>query len=315
MTKTIQIPGVTPIEPPPPPKKRTTIEALLSWAYRDELPKEQAGGGRLLPAGFGGAWGGIERYGQILTVVDGGPENRFGLVPDFSASSDPHPDAIRVGEAVQALDGYALSLPPGWDPLADWPGLGEEGAKVVQRVIERETEVDAAGNRRFKLPLSRLVIRHALMSDAPVWEGEEPQLKTVTGANGKPRWFRRVRQLTDEGDPVNGIPPIYTEVEVDGYDAKRHRPHPDAYRKTYLDPDPTETIVSRAEYEVWCAALDLLAIDLEDKLESHEIVPSARPARPWETGPALRSRVLESLDRPAPWLTLLNGQWVDVKPA
>src|SRR5688500_9952509 len=105
---------------PPVLKKRMTIEALLRWAYRDELPKAQAPGGSLRPAGFGGAWGGIERYGELLTVIDHGLENRYGLVPDLSATTEPHPDAIRIGDAVQALDAFPLNLPDGWNPLTDW---------------------------------------------------------------------------------------------------------------------------------------------------------------------------------------------------
>lgn len=296
-------------------KKKISIEALLRWAYRDELPKEPAGGGIFLPAGFGGAWGGMERFGEILTVVDGGPENRYGLVVDFTAVGEPHPDAIRVGDAVKALDNFPLNLPDEWNPIADWPDLGVEGAAAVRRAVERETYIDGNGDRRFKVAISRLVVRHALMNDAPVWEGERPEIKIVCGANGKPRWFRRVQVVADPGDAELGIMPTYTEVEVDGYNQKRQRPYPDAYRKTYLDPDPAETILSRAEYEIWCAALDLLTVDLEDILESHEIVPSDRPARPWEGGASARPRVLESTARPAVWLTLLNGCWIDAKPA
>ncbi|MBB4042028.1 hypothetical protein GGR34_003713 [Microvirga flocculans] len=299
----------------PATKKKIAIEELLRWAYRDELPKERAGAGRFLPAGFGGAWGGVERYGETLAVVDDGRENRWGLAVDFTAASDPHPDAIRVGEAVKALDGFPLNLPDDWNPIADWPDLGAEGEAAVRRAVERETYIDGNGDRRFKTAISRLVMRHALMNDAPVWEGEKPEIKIVTGANGKPRWFRRVRAVADPGDPELGIMPTYTEVEVDGYNAKRQRPYPDAYRKTYLDPDPAETILSRAEYEVWCDALDLLTIDLEGVLEAHEIVPSARPARPWENGGALARKVLKSGARPAAWLTLLNGRWIDAKPA
>lgn len=296
-------------------KKRITIENLLRWTYRDELPKEQASGGFLRPAGFGGAWGGIERYGEILTIVDESKENRFGLVPDLSAANDPHPDAVRVGEAVRALDGCALCLPADWNPLADWSSLAEEGQRAVQRAIDQETLVGRDGERRFKTSLSRLVMRHALLGDTPVWEGEEPQLKYVCGGNGKPRWFRRVDVLADPGDVAQGIDPVWQSVEVDGMDPKRRIPYPDAYRKTYLDPDPSETIVSRAEYEIWCAALDMLTHDLASVLEAHEIVASARPARPWETGAAERPRVLDGAGGPGPWLSLLNGCWIDARPA
>jgi hypothetical protein len=313
MTKPMQIRGKAAIAVPGV-KKDITIEALLRWAYRDELPKA-GGSSRLRVAGFGGAWGGVERYGELLSVIDDENLNRYGVVPDFGATTEPHPDAVMVGEMVKALDAFPLNLPDDWDPCGDWPELGAEGPAAVRRAIERETYIDPAGERRFKTAISRLIMRHALLGDAPVWDGEEPQVKLVCAANGKPKWFRRVLRLVEDGDPVNGIQPVYAEVEVDGLDPKLRIPYPDAYRKTYLDPDPAEVIVSRAEYEVWCAALDLLACDLDGMLESHTLIPSARPARPWETGELARPRVLMDLSRPEQSLVLVRGHWGIAKQA
>src|SRR5689334_12692725 len=97
--------------------KRLDIEAFMRWAYVQELPKAQAVLS-LTPAGFGGAWGGVSRYGELLTVIDA-PENRWGVVPDLFATTLPHPDAEVVGAAVQALDHFDIDLPDDWNPLGD----------------------------------------------------------------------------------------------------------------------------------------------------------------------------------------------------
>lgn len=293
-------------------KKRIDIEQLLRWAYRDELPKEHASVG-LRVAGYGAAWGGIERYGELLTLVDGS-ENRWGVVPDFSATVVPHPDAIRVGEAVAALDALVLDLPEDWNPLGDWRSLGDEAGRAVARAMNAETYVTRDGVRQLKTRPSRLIRKHAVLGGAPCWQFEEPQAKVECGSNGKPKWFRRTVVMIEEGDPEKGIKPVYREVEVNGTQRDGH-PHPDAYQKTYYDPDPAEIVVARAEYEVWRAALDVLAIDLEGQWHDHEVIHSQRPWRPWETGDLAQQRVWQDLTRPAQVLTLLNGVWGKARPA
>lgn len=267
---------------------RMDIEAMLRWAYRDELPKAAAGGGRLA-VGFRTGWGGVERFGELLAVIDE-PDvrNRFGLVPDASASSDPHPDAIRVHDAVMRLRRCALGVPEGWNPIADMGDLGPEGAAAVARGIAGMTIVNDKGERVLRRSVSRIVIRQAILGGCPVWEGDVPE-RHVLCAHGKPRWFRRDVVVTE-----GAFGPARQEIEVDGYDHKRQRPYADAYRKMVLDPDPAPVVQGRAEYELWRGALDLLAEDLAGGLEAHTVAPSARSARPWEMPDPAR-RILPSL--------------------
>jgi hypothetical protein len=270
-------------------KKTVDIEALVRWAYRDELPKAAATPGRLA-VGFKTGWGGVERYGELLAVIDE-PDvrNRFGLFPDRFADGEPHDDAVRVHDAVMALQSCEMAMPEGWNPIADMGDLGPEGPAAVARALAGLTLITEKGDAVLRRSVSRLVIRHAILGGCPAWEGDVPARRLVTAQGGKVRWFRRVL-VTVEG----AFGPVCEEVELDGFDPKRREPFPDAYTKTILDPDPEPVVQGRAEYELWRAALDILAEDLDGALDAHDVRPSARSARPWER-PDPERRILPSL--------------------
>lgn len=273
--------------------KRIEIEALLRWAYRDELPKAAAAGGDRLAVGFRSGWGGVEKWGELLTLVqEPDIRNRFGLVPDYLATTEPHPDAVRVHEAVERLRLCGFEAPAGWNPIADLldaaGDLGTHGTAAVARGLAALTMVDVTGRTVLRRSVSRLVMRQAILGGCPAWEGDVPELRQET-AHGKVRWFRRV-VLEVEG----AFGPALEEIELDGFDAKQRMPFPDAYTKSFLDPDPAPVVEARAEYELWRGALDLLAEDLAHGLEAHAVLPSPRSPLPWET-PDPERRILPSL--------------------
>ncbi|MCL8385552.1 hypothetical protein [Xanthobacter aminoxidans] len=272
-------------------RKTVDIEALLRWAYREELPKAAAGGSRLV-VGFKTGWGGVERFGELLAVIDE-PDirNRYGLVPDGTASTDPHPDAVRVHDAVMALRRCDLEVPEGWAPLSDMGDLGPEGAAAVVRGLAGMIIINDKGARVLRRSVTRIVIRQAILGGAPEWEGETPE-RHVACIHGKPQWFRREVVVTD-----GAFGPASHEIEVDGFDHRRRMPYADAYTKMVLDPDPVPVVQGRAEYELWRGALDLLAEDLAGALDAHAVLPSDRSARPWET-PDPERRILPSLLKP-----------------
>lgn len=256
-------------------KRRVGIEDLLRWAYREELPKEGAKVG-ITPDGFGGAWGGVEKYGAYLTVIDEGGLNRFGVVPEEFTERGPHPDAVAIAGAVAALDGWNLNIPDGWDPFEDLGELGGLRPRVLADVMARLTACGADGERALKTPPLRLVFRHAIMGGCPVWQADVPEVRTICGANGRAVWFAMQTMC----DPISG-----TAFEVERTVlASGRRQMSGAYRKYYLDPDPVDAGVARGEYEIWRAALDVLVLELEDNLESVEVLPSARAYRPWMDG-------------------------------
>jgi hypothetical protein len=141
-----------------------------------------------------------------------------------------------------------------------------------------------------------MIVRTVAILGLPDMIVDVPELKVERGANGKPRWFRRLSAVDALGLPY--------EVEVDGFDQKARRPFPDAYQRRFLDPDPVPSLVNRARGELWRAAMDLLFEDLIGALSSIVLLPCAWPERPWEGSgprilPDLNARRWQ-LDRPTP---------------
>jgi hypothetical protein len=268
-----------------PAKKAIGIEDLLAWTYCEELPK--ARGPAVLPTMANASAPLVRCLEELSLAVD---PNRFGVIADFSAGLEPHPDAIIVHDAVMALDSYDLALPEDWSPMGDLDDLGTLGEAAIGRAIDALTMRDAAGTVRLRRRLSPLILRHAILGGEPDWSIEQPVARVVM-EGGKPKWFCR-SVMWMEG----AFGPQQREIEVDGYDAKRKRPRPDAYQKFFLDPDPHLGILGRADYELWHAALSMLVEDLADRLEAHEAIDSPRPPQPWMGGAFLRKgRILTDL--------------------
>jgi hypothetical protein len=261
-----------------------TIEAALRWAYRDELPKQPA---RVRPPEEAGKpWNKVSSVGDYGTVIDSmsDAENEFGLCPFAQAETAPHPDAVELHAAVCRLDGLDLALPDGWNPLSDC-GMGDEALAAANRAAATLVYADRTGRSRLKIP-PRLLIQRCAILGPPIWETEMPVRREFTGPDGRPRWFRRVTIPIGEG----GHP---YEIEVDGYDTKRKRAHPDAYRRFMWEPDPASIAADRGKWELWRACLDALVDDRDLRLETISLSPSALPWRPWESahqGPRIHVR-------------------------
>ncbi|MFC3693109.1 hypothetical protein [Chenggangzhangella methanolivorans] len=290
-------------------KKRMTIEQALGWAYRQELPKAHTiGGGE---AALASSWGAVSAFGALLASVDAQPPvNGFGCVIDMRAWDAPHPDAVRIGEAVERLDAFEVALPAGWDPLGDFggtgdglDGLGELGREAVRRglaaICAEETDAETGEVRLVpRTRLSRLVAVRASLGGAPDWRGEKPAARLVSGPKGRALWFRRMSVAVASPVPSAAA----WEVEADGWDEKRRRPFPGAYQKWRLDPDPAGLVAARGEYELWRAGLDMVLETVREGggLDSVELCESGAPLRPWETGEAAVPRVLRAIRSPEP---------------
>lgn len=263
-------------------KKPIDIEVFVRWAYRDELPKEQTQTSFLRPDTFTNPAMAISKVQNLGTTIDE-PDirNRYGLVPDFTAQTSPHEDAVRVYNAVRRLGELDLDLPEDWYPLTDLGDLGKEGPAAVVRAINAVSLADITGRRHLRDvhgPV-RLIERAAILGPVD-WHAEKPVRKLRAHWNGKARWF--IMEKTAEG----------VEYEADGFDNAKRRPKNGAYQKEYLDPDPIDAAIARADYEIWHACLGALYDDLVGRLDDFDVTPTQRSARPWEEGEAPRPRIL-----------------------
>ncbi|PZQ82671.1 MAG: hypothetical protein DI549_10850 [Ancylobacter novellus] len=268
------------------------IEDLLVWAYRVELPKVPAA--PVAPARFSRGWAPMSAFGDLLAVIDEGDvRNDYGVTPDRTALSGPHPDALAVHRTVIELSSLHLGVPDGWwpfDDMASPDGWGKLGPAVVADVLGRLAVRGDDGAMRFKTAPGWLVQKHAIMGTAPDWLAEPIEYRTVRAANGKARWFMKRLVAQFVNDEIIG----YTEHEVDGWCGSRRRPFPDAYHKMELVPSPFHVGCDRAEYEVWYVALVALAEMLAESLTAHRVTGPRRASRPWAPD-APQTRILPSL--------------------
>lgn len=253
------------------------IDRALRWAFVNELPKARrdARAGELISS-----WRAVAAWAETMCETARDGVNRYGLVALDGECGEPHADALLIGEAVLALDQIGFDLPEDWRPDrdVDWPSdLRAQAVDEARRRACRRADV-GRGRDEMRLAASTLVQRCAVMGDPPDWEIGETLCDFVRGASGRPRWFRRV-ELSAPG----AFGDVVELVEVDGYDARAKRPHPDAYFKRRLEPSPVDALVRRAEYEVWRTAMDVLHEELAGRV-SFDLRPCAWPARPWERG-------------------------------
>jgi hypothetical protein len=268
-------------------KKPRSIESLLKWSYAEELPKD-AETSFLRPDGFGFGWGSVTEFGRYMTDVQT-PDivNRFGVTPDMTARTGPHPDAVRIHLAVLNLDGLDFELPEDWHPLSDIcpidGALGAEGLAATSRGLRQISIVDGTGRRRLTRSIAEFLRTRAILGP-PGWQGETPKLRYRTAADGRHLWFIRECVTTATGS-------FEIERQI-ATPAKKKGPKAGSYRKTFLDPDPCDLVHDRAEYQLYCAALGFLIEDLKGRLDEWEPTESGLPFWPWEDGDRPSPRIL-----------------------
>lgn len=253
-------------------KRRLPIEALLKWAYRDELPKDGATS-FLRPDGFGFGWGSVAKHGELLAdVQEPDVRNRFGLAPDFTALRGPHDDAVRIWQSVQYVGGLTVEFEEDWNPLADFPKLAHRLDEFIERGL---------GKVSCSIPV--MIQRQAVLGKAPDWRSEDPKLLTIKATNGRPQWF--IKEQMQDG----------SEVETKGgLDTKTRLPKAGAYLKHYYEPKPSDVVARRAEYQIYISALEAVVDDLAGRLDDYEPTKEGLSYYPWMDAPAPKPAVLPS---------------------
>lgn len=249
--------------------KKITIEALLQWAFTEELPKvgtsESAG-----PSAAPSTWGVLSDVITLGTMVDKSP-NKFGVISGYVWQGEPHPDALVVGRAVRALaerDGYEVA--EGWNPFPEWP----DDHGVIRAEVER-IRIEQVNDRSGRLNgkhVVHLVTTSAILKRGPEWQAEQPKIVMVE-RSGKPAWFVMRKAKDSLGRTM--------WFEDNGFDQKRQRPVRNAYRKWRLAGSIRSDVISRLEWQIWQSALEVLHESLMGRLSGHDLLPFTPDRHPW----------------------------------
>lgn len=273
-------------------KRVGPVEAVIAWAFREELPKVPRADG---PSPMAGGWDRTGRFAELLSLVDLYGVNRYGVVPDFAADRWPAPDAMAIAEAVSGLDEAELEMPEDWRPAPELDGFGGLGSRAVSEAWRRMTRIES-GRQVLRVRPSHLVIRAAVLGPRlDAMELGDVVERFEAHGNGEAKWF-----VEKTVDVVVGAWPDGSDrteartVEQNGWNSRQRRPMPGAYRKTFLDPDPIPTIIARAEHEIWMSALEMVRCQLGGRLSDVEMLPGAIPVAPW-IGTLREARILPDL--------------------
>lgn len=236
-------------------KRAKNIEALLSWAFLEELPKAP-------PLSDSEAvWRRLEQNGSLGGIdIDRGSLLR---TPD----GDAHPDAVLIGRAVTALG--KVSIERDIDIIAGelraLVSFNDFAPRAGIAVTGRATEAgyyDADAmpppiRRRDVLALSTinvsaLVVQHAILGTRPEWKEGQPRPRSVPGRRG---------------------PAIVGECRAKNYYTTG------TYCPIEWSPSPVQIVLGRADYHLWHRALVSLVATLA--LTDHEALPPEASPTPW----------------------------------
>jgi hypothetical protein len=260
-------------------KTEKEIEALLIWAYQDELSKRQTSAAE-------GIWDRIEDYGN-----HGGIDKGHGAAQRYSHFGLPDPDAEAIELAVASLGEVSIDWDQSFEPIAgdlsglvsvndmsrDEPaqkrtnvGWGKRGAKAISAFFGEDGMRLASDRPRDVLllntiNLSALVTRHAIKGTRPDFWDEQPQARMTPAKHGSNAAI--IGECRGKNLYTNG-----------------------SYCPLQWSPSPTSIVSSRAEYAVWHHGLTQLAGMLE--LKKYAVLTPKASAAPWIDGMEAESRVV-----------------------
>lgn len=143
--------------------KSIDIEKLLSWTFREELPKG-------LPVSTT-PWAALERHCVYGTPIDdwvgSSIRDALGSVP-----GEPHEDARTIGAAVRSLKPIELQWPEAREIV-----MGDL-APITPKSLERV---------RLTIDTDQVVLTCAIMGTRPVWDLGRPELHRVLASKGQVR--------------------------------------------------------------------------------------------------------------------------------
>lgn len=243
-------------KPKAPGKRLMDIEQLLTWAFREELPKRRDG-----DDGMPREYRSISPMFAMAAL--GGRVENFSREPGFPlAMGDPHPDALIVEEAVKGLARFAEHRFEGSLGLL---------TNLSQNLDEHAAMTGAMGQ------IVELVRIKARLGGRPSFAAC-PLPAAVVDGRGRPLVMIK---RGDKEEPCSA-------------EGKDRYPR-GAYCQLHWD-NPTSILIERAQYAAWWAGIDLLAHELAGKLETIGVLPPSAAQRPWtgETDAVLPKRILDN---------------------
>lgn len=243
-------------------KKLIGIEALLTWAFTQELigkAVEKDG-----PDGIGSSWGAFEMVEKLGCFVDGS-----GTPWDQLRIEQPHEDAVSVAKAVAALgERSAIEIRRPANPFPDW--IDESGTVAAEVDLILQT---IEHDKKQASHLVALVITSAVLGRGPDWEANPPLIVPYSHNGKDAAWFikRKAKDILGK---------VY-EYEDDGFDYRKRRPFKGAYHKYRLDRSIRGAVISRLEWQLWQSALSELHDSLAGRLERHEVQTFSADPHPW----------------------------------
>jgi hypothetical protein len=253
---------------------RTTMIELLTWTYRDELPKRD----RL---GYGDAWGAVEAYG------DGGGYDVEPMPRLPAIVGAPHPDAETVAAAVSGLGAVGML-----DASPEGLCAAREAAELLLGPIGRlltEAELRALAGRSVHLPAALQSLALGVVR-APKREAWTPE--AIRDGEGK------VVQLGVEWRTVR--------VRIDGRTVFK-RLMVCGWSPVRWAPQPSAVFEERLRWHVLLDAMEGLQQALASRLVLWRPDGLGLPLEPWrgDVDRRLAGRLLPDLAPSAP----VNQSW------
>jgi hypothetical protein len=246
------------------------VEALVRWAYVDELSKRQSSAAE-------GIWDHILDYSN-----HGGVDSGRGAAQRYAHFGLPDADAERVEKAISALNDTVIDWARHFDELAgDLAGLitindlsprrdgrppkggwGKRGARAINAFFGQKGEDQVAHDRPRDVLMvggintKALLTMHAIKGTRPDWRDEQPTAeRTYVPAAGGLK-----AKIIGECRGKN----LYTAG---------------SYCPLVWSPSPLEIVAGRRDYFAWYHGLTVLSETLE--LERFEALPPKAPRLPW----------------------------------
>jgi hypothetical protein len=258
------------------------IERLVTWAY-DELARED-----LMVAADGGS-------GAMFSILSGIPLGSGASGPQrYAAVMPPHPDALTVDRAVQALPDVAVDWPASraalmgdldgfYDAWVDWDGCRrrQDGRDTV--LVEPLARAPADPFAGTMLQTGELVRRAAVLRRRP--RGPVLRLPACFAyrAPGMPHAMVFHVEVAERSRIARLI-------------LRRSSRHYGAHEQTAVAwwPTPIEIARARAEWSAWHAGLVALRAALAGRLQRWAPTGPAVPAEPWRDGLGPQARILHA---------------------